>query len=111
MSAKENDNYISSLLDPWLMLSHFYSISLVNWLVFKSTALYGSAQLLTITVYKALWRSNIQTMNIAILAKMYKMTWKQTCGWFVLATMISCSAAVSLRETFTVTIGDSENWL
>ena len=54
MSAKENDNYISPLLGPWSVLSHCYSISLANWLVFKSTTLHGSAQLLTITVSKAL---------------------------------------------------------
>ena len=54
MSAKENDDYISPLLGPWPMLSHFYSISLVNWLVFKRIALHGPAQLLTITVSKAL---------------------------------------------------------
>ena len=34
------------------------------------------------------------------------MIWKQICGWFVLAAVISCSAAVSLRETVTATIGD-----
>lgn len=33
------------------------------------------------------------------------MTWKQICGWFVLA-MISCTTAVSLRETITARTGD-----
>ena len=33
------------------------------------------------------------------------MTWNQICGWFVLATVISCSAAASLGETVTATIG------
>ena len=33
------------------------------------------------------------------------MTWKQICGWCVLA-MISCSAAISTTETVTATIGD-----
>ena len=33
------------------------------------------------------------------------MNWKQICGWFVLAAVISCSAAASLGETFTATIG------
>ena len=34
------------------------------------------------------------------------MTWKQICGWFVLATMVSCSTTASLKETFTATIGE-----
>ena len=33
------------------------------------------------------------------------MAWRQICGWFVLA-MISCSGAVSLRETITAATGD-----
>ena len=33
------------------------------------------------------------------------MTWKQICGWCVLA-MISCSAAISTTDTVTATIGD-----
>ena len=33
------------------------------------------------------------------------MAWKQICGWFVLA-MVSCSTAVSLRETITARTGD-----
>ena len=33
------------------------------------------------------------------------MIWKQICGWCVLA-MISCSAAMSTRDTVTATIGD-----
>ena len=33
------------------------------------------------------------------------MNWKQICGWFVLAAVISCSAAASLGETVTATIG------
>ena len=34
------------------------------------------------------------------------MNWKQICGWFVLAAVISCSAAASLGETYTATIGE-----
>ena len=34
-----------------------------------------------------------------------KMNWKQICGWFVLAAVIGCSAAASLGETVTATIG------
>ena len=36
------------------------------------------------------------------------MTWKQVCGWFVLAAVISYSAAVSLREAqaVTATVGE-----
>ena len=33
------------------------------------------------------------------------MNWKQICGWFVLAAVISRSAAASLGETVTATIG------
>ena len=33
------------------------------------------------------------------------MIWKQICGWCLLA-IISCSAAVSIRDTVTATIGD-----
>ena len=35
-----------------------------------------------------------------------KMIQKQTCGWFVLAAVISCSIAVSLGDTVTATIGE-----
>ena len=34
-----------------------------------------------------------------------KMIWKQICGWCLLA-VISCSAAGSIRETVTATVGD-----
>ena len=33
------------------------------------------------------------------------MIWKQICGWCLLA-VISCSAAVSIRDTATATVGD-----
>ena len=40
-----------------------------------------------------------------ILQFSFKMNWKQICGWLVLAAVISCSAAASLGETVTATIG------
>ena len=33
------------------------------------------------------------------------MNWKQICGWFMLAAVISCGAAATLGETVTATIG------
>ena len=34
------------------------------------------------------------------------MIWKQICGWCLLA-IISCSAAMSIRDTVTATVGDA----